>query len=79
MRLAYLPSPPTGQARGGGKHSVVDVAIWAVPFGIVGGRLYRAAAPQGDGIRSETGGGLRDADLTSVARRSCDVASTTPA
>ncbi|MEU0042772.1 prolipoprotein diacylglyceryl transferase [Streptomyces werraensis] len=28
------------QARGGGKHLVADVAIWAVPFGIVGGRLY---------------------------------------
>ncbi|MEU3550892.1 prolipoprotein diacylglyceryl transferase [Streptomyces longwoodensis] len=28
------------QARGGGKHLVADVAIWAVPFGVVGGRLY---------------------------------------
>ncbi|MEU0171347.1 prolipoprotein diacylglyceryl transferase [Streptomyces iakyrus] len=28
------------QARGGGKHLVADVAVWAVPFGIVGGRLY---------------------------------------
>ncbi|MFJ9011630.1 prolipoprotein diacylglyceryl transferase [Streptomyces canus] len=28
------------QARGGGKHLVADVAIWAVPFGIIGGRLY---------------------------------------
>lgn len=27
-------------ARGGHKDDVVDVAIWAVPFGIVGGRLY---------------------------------------
>ncbi|MFI9272392.1 prolipoprotein diacylglyceryl transferase [Kitasatospora sp. NPDC052896] len=27
-------------ARGGGKHTVGDVAVWAVPFGLVGGRLY---------------------------------------
>lgn len=27
-------------ARGGVKGTVTDVAIWAVPFGIVGGRLY---------------------------------------
>ncbi|MFF6829814.1 prolipoprotein diacylglyceryl transferase [Streptomyces longwoodensis] len=27
-------------ARGGGRHLVADVAIWAVPFGVVGGRLY---------------------------------------
>ncbi|MGW3565512.1 prolipoprotein diacylglyceryl transferase [Streptomyces sp. NPDC000941] len=27
-------------ARGGGKHAVGDIAIWAVPFGLVGGRLY---------------------------------------
>lgn len=27
-------------ARGGKSEDVVDVALWAVPFGIVGGRLY---------------------------------------
>ncbi len=27
-------------ARGGVKGTVVDVAVWAVPFGLVGGRLY---------------------------------------
>ncbi|MCG6493099.1 prolipoprotein diacylglyceryl transferase [Kitasatospora sp. A2-31] len=27
-------------ARGGGKHTVGDIAVWAVPFGLVGGRLY---------------------------------------
>ena len=27
-------------ARGGNKGLVYDVAIWAVPFGIIGGRLY---------------------------------------
>ncbi|MCX5302761.1 prolipoprotein diacylglyceryl transferase [Streptomyces sp. NBC_00160] len=27
-------------ARGGAKHTVGDIAIWAVPFGLVGGRLY---------------------------------------
>lgn len=28
------------QARGGSPNTVVDVAIWAVPFGLVGARLY---------------------------------------
>ncbi len=28
------------RARGGNPEDVVDVALWAVPFGIVGGRLY---------------------------------------
>ncbi len=27
-------------ARGGADDAVLDIAIWAVPFGIVGGRLY---------------------------------------
>ena len=27
-------------ARGGAPGDVVDIAVWAVPFGIVGGRLY---------------------------------------
>ncbi|HEY5856445.1 MAG TPA: prolipoprotein diacylglyceryl transferase [Aldersonia sp.] len=27
-------------ARGGAKGTVLDVAIWAVPFGLIGGRLY---------------------------------------
>ena len=27
-------------ARGGAKGDVLDIAVWAVPFGIVGGRLY---------------------------------------
>jgi prolipoprotein diacylglyceryl transferase len=26
--------------RGGSKHVVADIALWAVPFGLVGGRLY---------------------------------------
>jgi len=30
-------------ARGGPKGAVVDVAVWAVPFGLVGGRLYHVA------------------------------------
>ncbi|AKT51743.1 prolipoprotein diacylglyceryl transferase [Arsenicicoccus sp. oral taxon 190] len=42
-------------ARGGRPESVVDVAMWAVPFGIVGGRLYHViSSPQayfGDGGR----------------------------
>jgi len=28
------------EARGGRREDVVDIAIWAVPFGLVGGRLY---------------------------------------
>ncbi len=27
-------------ARGGAPGTITDIAIWAVPFGIVGGRLY---------------------------------------
>lgn len=27
-------------ARGGGEGDILDIAIWAVPFGLVGGRLY---------------------------------------
>jgi prolipoprotein diacylglyceryl transferase len=35
------------QARGGAAGTVGDVAIWAVPFGIIGGRLYHlATTPQ---------------------------------
>jgi phosphatidylglycerol---prolipoprotein diacylglyceryl transferase len=30
-------------ARGGAKGTVVDIAVWAVPFGLVGGRLYHVA------------------------------------
>jgi prolipoprotein diacylglyceryl transferase len=31
-------------ARGGGPGTVADVAVWAVPFGIVGGRLYHVVS-----------------------------------
>lgn len=30
-------------ARGGAPGTVIDVAVWAVPFGLVGGRLYHVA------------------------------------
>lgn len=30
-------------ARGGDKGTIADVAVWAVPFGLVGGRLYHVA------------------------------------
>jgi prolipoprotein diacylglyceryl transferase len=34
-------------ARGGAKGDVLDIAVWAVPFGIVGGRLYHViSSPQ---------------------------------
>ncbi|HEX5407096.1 MAG TPA: prolipoprotein diacylglyceryl transferase [Pseudonocardiaceae bacterium] len=31
------------QARGGERGTVVDIAVWAVPFGLVGGRAYHVA------------------------------------
>jgi prolipoprotein diacylglyceryl transferase len=31
------------QARGGQEGTVVDIAVWAVPFGLIGGRLYHVA------------------------------------
>jgi prolipoprotein diacylglyceryl transferase len=31
-------------ARGGAKGEVLDIAVWAVPFGIVGGRLYHVVS-----------------------------------
>ncbi len=31
------------QARGGEQGAVVDIAVWAVPFGLVGGRLYHVS------------------------------------
>ncbi len=35
-------------ARGGKKGQVADIAIWAVPFGIVGGRLYHVITDNGN-------------------------------
>ena len=35
------------QARGGKPQEVVDIAIWAVPFGLVGGRLYHVITTPG--------------------------------
>ncbi|MGA9870157.1 MAG: prolipoprotein diacylglyceryl transferase [Rhodococcus sp. (in: high G+C Gram-positive bacteria)] len=46
-------------ARGGTKGTVLDVAVWAVPFGLLGGRLYHVATdwttyfgPGGDPVRA---------------------------
>lgn len=46
-------------ARGGGAQEVADVAVWAVPFGIIGGRIYHLITspqqyfgPQGDPWRA---------------------------
>ena len=51
------------RARGGDPGVVVDVAVWAVPFGIIGGRIYHVitspAAYFGEGGRP----GRRSADL----------------
>ncbi len=35
-------------ARGGQKGQIADIAIWAVPFGIVGGRLYHVITDNGN-------------------------------
>ncbi|MDR0945057.1 MAG: prolipoprotein diacylglyceryl transferase [Bifidobacteriaceae bacterium] len=35
-------------ARGGQADKILDIAIWAVPFGIVGGRLYHVLTDWGD-------------------------------
>jgi prolipoprotein diacylglyceryl transferase len=46
-------------ARGGAKGDVLDIAVWAVPFGIIGGRLYHVITtpepyfgPGGDPLRA---------------------------
>lgn len=38
--VAYLITNKRYVNRGGPKHAVLDIAFWAVPFGIVGGRIY---------------------------------------
>jgi prolipoprotein diacylglyceryl transferase len=46
-------------ARGGSKNLVVDIAVWAIPFGLVGGRLYHVLTdyqlyfgPQGNPVEA---------------------------
>ena len=34
-------------ARGGTKGQILDIALWAVPFGIIGARLYHVSPPTG--------------------------------
>jgi len=41
--LAVVIADRRYRARGGRRGLVADVAIWAVPFGIIGGRLYHVA------------------------------------
>src|ERR1700757_4849691 len=47
MLPTYIPSPPRGvrhwEARGGQRGVIYDIALWAVPFGLIGGRLYHLA------------------------------------
>lgn len=38
--VAVLWTERRWQARGGRKEDVLDIAVWVVPFGLVGGRLY---------------------------------------
>jgi prolipoprotein diacylglyceryl transferase len=47
IAVAVLIGERRWVARGGAAGAVTDIAIWAVPFGIVGGRLYHVAtSPQ---------------------------------
>ncbi len=41
--VAVLWSERRFVARGGAPGAVVDIAVWAVPFGLIGGRLYHVA------------------------------------
>ena len=51
-RSSSASSPPSGSserrwvARGGTRGEIQDLAVWAVPFGLVGGRLYHVATDQ---------------------------------
>ena len=58
-RCASSPasSPPSGSASGAGspaaarRGAVGDIAVWAVPFGLVGGRLYHVLTDSGAVLR----------------------------
>ncbi len=57
--VAILWSDRRWVTRGGTKGTVLDVAVWAVPFGLLGGRLYHVATdwstyfgPGGDPVRA---------------------------
>ena len=57
--VATLMTQRRWRARGGSPETVLDVAYWAVPFGIVGGRLYHVVSspdpyfgPDGDPWRA---------------------------
>jgi prolipoprotein diacylglyceryl transferase len=57
--LALLWGERRLRARGGEPGTVFDVAVWAIPFGLVGGRLYHVATdwpkyfgPGGDPLRA---------------------------
>ena len=40
IAIAVILGERRWRARGGEPHLITDIAIWAVPFGLVGGRLY---------------------------------------
>jgi len=48
--LAILVSALRLKAKGGSTSTAIDVAIWAVPFGIIGGRLFHVATHLNDYI-----------------------------
>jgi prolipoprotein diacylglyceryl transferase len=46
--VAYFIGAARFKARGGDSGTLLDVVLWAVPFGIVGGRLFHVATHLGD-------------------------------
>jgi prolipoprotein diacylglyceryl transferase len=46
--VAYFIGAARFKARGGDAGTLLDVVLWAVPFGIVGGRLFHVATHLGD-------------------------------
>ena len=47
IALAVWITDRRWQARGGAPGDVLDIAVWAVPFGILGGRLYHVISSPG--------------------------------
>ncbi|MCL2455274.1 MAG: prolipoprotein diacylglyceryl transferase [Micrococcales bacterium] len=59
IAVAVLVTERRWVARGGERNQVLDIALWAVPFGIVGGRLYHVITspetyfgPYGDPVKT---------------------------
>ncbi|MEN9992931.1 MAG: hypothetical protein RLY83_501 [Actinomycetota bacterium] len=48
--VAYLIGAARFKKRGGDSGTLLDIVLWAVPFGIIGGRLFHVATHLGDYI-----------------------------